>query len=153
MLDFHLIIINDASDAATTAYLSQLKADNIQVLHNTKNLGYTQSANIGFKAATSDYILILNSDTIVTLGWLHRLLHALESDPQTGIVSPLSNAASYQSMPHIFQENSKEWHLNPLNMPLERWAELIAETAPQRHPVMPNLNGFVCSSAVLYLKK
>ena len=42
---------------------------------------------------------MLNSDTVVTAGWVEKLTDAVFSTSGAGIVGPLSNAASYQSIP------------------------------------------------------
>ena len=42
--------------------------------------GYTIAANLGLRAADGDYVVLLNSDTIVTFGWLERIVDCGESD-------------------------------------------------------------------------
>lgn len=49
--------------------------------------------------STSKYCVLLNSDTIVSIHWLEKLMDCMESESSTGIVGPLSNSASYQSVP------------------------------------------------------
>ncbi|RME28684.1 MAG: glycosyltransferase, partial [Deltaproteobacteria bacterium] len=90
----------------------------------------------------SKVVVLLNSDCIVTLGWLWRLLRVFELYPKTGIVGPLSNAASYQSVPEVFEPGTTEWNLNPPSLRLDRWAELAASVLPPRYPRLPNINGF-----------
>jgi GT2 family glycosyltransferase len=96
-----LIVIDDGSDAATRSCLeATAAAEPRMALHrNGVALGYTKACNIGLKMATGEFIVLLNSDTIVSGDWLLKLADAVFSVPGAGIVGPLSNAASHQSIP------------------------------------------------------
>jgi FkbM family methyltransferase len=98
-----LIIVNDKSDAETSDWLREFaKSDpRITLLENEQNLGYTGSANRGLRASQAPFRVMLNSDTLVPAHWLEKLLVVAYSDEKTGIVGPLSNAASYQSIPFL----------------------------------------------------
>jgi GT2 family glycosyltransferase/glycosyltransferase involved in cell wall biosynthesis len=92
---YHLYIINDASDYTTTAYLnkkSQQEAQ-FQLHHNLKNLGFLQSCNLGIQQGSSDFILLINSDVIVTPHWLNTMIDCALSDDTIGSVNPLTNSA------------------------------------------------------------
>jgi hypothetical protein len=54
----------------------------------------TAAADQGMRAARGTQILLLNNDTMVTTGWLRRLLDTLHCDPQIGLVGPVSNRVS-----------------------------------------------------------
>lgn len=94
------------------------------------------------RASRADYALLLNSDTVVTEGWLDRLIACAEAEPRAGIVGPLSNTASYQSIPRVSQDG--DWAENPLpeNLTLDELAALVAEDSARLRPAMPILNGF-----------
>ncbi|EIM26165.1 putative glycosyltransferase [Microvirga lotononidis] len=98
-----IIIVNDQSDEATTAYLRDFAANRAQVtlLENDENLGYTRSANRGLAAGNAAFRILLNSDTIVSPNWALKLLDAASQSDRIGIVGPLSNAAGAQSIPEI----------------------------------------------------
>ena len=62
----------------------------------------------------SEAIVLLNSDTIVTEHWLTKLYDALfNGDPKIQIVGPLSNAASFQSLPNLKDPVTGGWSINP----------------------------------------
>ena len=88
-------VIDDASDARVAQALDELAAssERVTLLRNPENLGYLRSVNRGLVETTAPYICLLNSDTIVTPGWLERLLRCAESDERIMVVNPLSNAA------------------------------------------------------------
>lgn len=96
-----LIVVNDASPEADLApALAALRDrdDRVRVLTNPTNRGFIWSANLGMSAGRSD-VVVLNSDTEVTAGWLEELLGALDSEPTLAALSPLSNNATMCSVP------------------------------------------------------
>jgi len=140
--------VDDASDADTREWLDTIAEQDprVRVLRNRSNQGYTKSVNLGLSQLVADAVLILNSDTVVTPGALDRLAAGINSGQDVGAVGPLSNAASWQSIPQI-KDESGLFFINPL--PPGHTADDIAELlavefpAPQR-PSVPVLNGF-CS--------
>jgi len=55
-------------------------------------LGFAGAVNIGVKLARGEHVVILNSDTVVTDGWLTALVDAMH-DPNMAVVSPVTNHA------------------------------------------------------------
>jgi GT2 family glycosyltransferase/glycosyltransferase involved in cell wall biosynthesis len=96
--DFEVIIVDNASQDETPAYLEAFAREhpNCKVILNDKNEGFARGNNIGAAAATGEYLVFLNNDTIVTLGWLEGLIRYL-ADPQVGIVGPVTNSAGNQA--------------------------------------------------------
>jgi len=142
---FRLILVNDGSDAETTASLEEVAAANpkIALIHNSSPPhGYTIAANLGMRAADGDYVVLLNSDTVVTYGWLERIVACGESDERIGILGPLSNAASHQSVPEL--RDSDGWATNPLPSFLtpDGLAKLLERVSPRSRPRLPFVNGF-----------
>lgn len=93
---YQLYIIDDCSDRFTNNYLTKLVGDHREIIlhRNSENLGFIKSCNFGISMGTSPYIVLINSDVIVTHRWLERLLECAESDPRIGSVNPLTNYAS-----------------------------------------------------------
>jgi GT2 family glycosyltransferase len=98
-----LIIVDDGSDTPTAEYLRSFAHNHAwsQLLRNEEARGYTRAANQGLAASSADLVILLNSDTLVTDAWADKLADAVFSTPGAGIVGPMSNAASYQSLPDI----------------------------------------------------
>ncbi len=96
-----LIIVDDGSDEPTANYLRDYTsaAPWVCLLRNDAPRGYTRAANQGLGATTGELVILLNSDTIVTNGWAEKMADAVFSTPGAGLVGPLSNAASHQSIP------------------------------------------------------
>jgi GT2 family glycosyltransferase/2-polyprenyl-3-methyl-5-hydroxy-6-metoxy-1,4-benzoquinol methylase len=89
---YELIFVDNASSDGTVEYLRSLP--NAQVITNAENRGFPAAANQGIAIARGDQVLLLNNDTVVTTGWLRRLLDALHRDPGIGLAGPCSNCVS-----------------------------------------------------------
>ncbi len=138
-----LWIVDDGSDSPTRDYLRQFAFEHdVPLLRNETAQGYTFAANFGLRQVQSDYVVLLNSDTIVTEGWLDRLIACAESSDRFGIVGPLSNTASWQSVPEI--EVDGDWAENPLpeGVTVDEWAQWLAWYSGRLYVPMPLLNGF-----------
>src|SRR5574337_1382976 len=100
-----LVIVDNGSDDGTIAYLRSYMAahDNVRVIANRSNRGFAAGNNQGLALARGDYLLLLNNDTIVTIGWLQRMLQVFLAHPDVGIVGPMSN---YVSGPQLVREVS-----------------------------------------------
>lgn len=144
-IPYTLILIDDYSDERTANMIAAVdqKFQHVQTLRNKKNIGYTKSVNIGIKESKADWIVILNSDTIVSKGWLPKLLDCAVSKEYVGMVGPLSNAASWQSIPEIFTSNG-DWNLNPLpiNFDVDKMAALVEKCSLKNYPEVKIINGF-----------
>ena len=140
--DYRLLLIDDAStDASVQSYFAELKArclPQLTLLANTTNLGFTLTANRGIECAraTADVVL-LNSDTIVTRGWLDKLARCARSDPTIGTITPFSNNAEICSLPRFCADNP--WPAMQDTEPMLRALELAA--APT-YPDLPTGVGF-----------
>ena len=135
-----LILIDDASpDPGIGAYFAELAAESVpglELLRNPENLGFVATANRGMALRPERDVLLLNSDTIVTAGWLEKILRCADSDPRIGTVTPFSNNAEICSFPVFCRDN-------PLAElpPLEQIAAALA-ARPPTYPDLPTAVGF-----------
>ena len=93
---FELVLVDNGSTDGTAGYFRALAAAGplVRVIANADNRGFPAGANQGLAAAAGRQILLLNNDTVVTTGWLDRLLRALHCDPAVGLAGPCSNRVS-----------------------------------------------------------
>jgi GT2 family glycosyltransferase len=96
-----IVVVADASpDAALIAALtSRAERGHILLQVETTNRGFPGAANIGLRLAAGHDAVLLNSDTIVTPGWLDRLRRAVHAATDIGTATPLSNDATIFSYP------------------------------------------------------
>ena len=141
---YGLILVDDGSDPPTQDFLADFahQQPHASLLRRDEATGYTCAANRGLRHSTAPFVLLLNSDTIVSPGWLDRLIACADSDPSIGLVGPLSNTASYQSIPAL--SAGGDWAENPLpaGWEIDGWATALAESSARLYPEIPLLNGF-----------
>lgn len=75
-----------------------------RAVRQPRNLGFVETANLGIRLAHSDVVL-LNSDTVVTPGWLERIDRCLASDGDIATCTPWSNNGEIVSIPLFCQSN------------------------------------------------
>ena len=142
---YQLVIINDGDDKRTAEMLDAFDSlyPHVSLITNETNQGYTKSVNIGLKNSFSDWVVILNSDTIVTENWLSKLLNCALSDSKAGMIGAMSNAASWQSLPKIHDE-SGDWNLNPIpaGLSIDEVAQIVESQSTRDYPEVKVINGF-----------
>src|SRR5579862_6417541 len=95
------IIVNDASpDPRIARYLGEITTDrNVEVLINPYNLGFIGGVNRALRHITDGDVIILNSDTIVPRDFIDRLSAVVQSSPEIGTITPLTNNGEFTSFP------------------------------------------------------
>ena len=83
-----VIIVDNGSKDGTVHFLNSLKWPNLKIIKNKKNLGFAKGNNQGLEVAKGDFVMILNSDTIVQKGTLEKLVEFTKDTPLYA-VSPL----------------------------------------------------------------
>jgi 2-polyprenyl-3-methyl-5-hydroxy-6-metoxy-1,4-benzoquinol methylase len=97
---YELIFVDNGSTDGTQDYVRSI-AD-AKVILNPTNLGFAAGNNQGLTVAAGEFVVLLNNDTIVTAGWLERLLAPMSNDPTIGFVGPRSNqVAGPQLIPNV----------------------------------------------------
>ncbi len=94
-------LVNDKSDLFTTESLRSLAKHDprLVLLENEENLGFLHSVNRGLDLVLNEernlppFVIIINSDTVVSAGWLEAFERCFKSDPTIGLATPLSNNA------------------------------------------------------------
>ncbi|HIP26159.1 MAG TPA: DUF616 domain-containing protein, partial [Flavobacteriaceae bacterium] len=143
--DFNLIAIDDCSDLETKVYLEKESVERgFKLLRNKENLRFTKTVNRGFLESKADFVVLLNSDTIVTQKWIEKILACFDSNKKIGIVGPLSNAASWQTVPVRNDKEFGGWLVNeiPNRYTIEEMGLLVETLSTKIYPKVPSVNGF-----------
>lgn len=95
-----IIIVDDASDEQTADWLRRYacRHSNVLLIRNENNEGFTKSCVRGIDASKAPVFVLLNSDTIVSPGWMSGLWRGLDADDRHAMAGPLSNSAYFQSL-------------------------------------------------------
>ncbi len=138
--DWRLVIVDDASrDSELISRLDRLAAENprVGVLRNESNRGFVVSANRGLRNAAGRDVVLLNSDTIVTRGFLEKLQACAYDDDVTGIVSPFTNNGTVCSVPRFMEDNEI-----PPSLTVDQFARLVERASRRRRPDLVTAVGF-----------
>jgi GT2 family glycosyltransferase/glycosyltransferase involved in cell wall biosynthesis len=139
-----LVLINDCSpDPRIAPCLDAMAGEHVLVIHNEKNLGFSGNVNKGMQLSEDRDVLLLNSDTVVTAGWLDKIIACAYRDASTGTVTPLSNSATLCSVPVMCQDNPVPEHLS-----IDEYGALIERCSLHRYPRITVAVGFC-----MYIKR
>jgi GT2 family glycosyltransferase len=83
------IVVVDNCSADNGVVLMQKKYNSVRTIANKENVGFAAAVNQGILAATSDVVMLLNSDVIVNKKALNGMLAACKSSGGLHIFSPL----------------------------------------------------------------
>jgi GT2 family glycosyltransferase len=82
-----IIVVDNASTDGTAAWVEQAAGDGVRLVKNSENVGFAKAANIGIRASSGDYVLLLNPDTAVSPRAISTALDFLQTHPGAGIVT------------------------------------------------------------------
>lgn len=108
---YELVIVDNASADGTADYLKTFATQhaNVRIQLNDTNKGYAGGNNDGIKLAQGQYIVLLNNDTLVPVGWVDRLLRLFNVKPDVGLVGPITNSAGNEQRIELEGLNEKNF--------------------------------------------
>jgi N-acetylglucosaminyl-diphospho-decaprenol L-rhamnosyltransferase len=80
-------VVDNAGPGGVAALVSS-EFEEFSLLEQARNLGFAAASNIGIRAGSAPYVLILNPDAAIEEGTMTPLLDLLDSDPKVGCVGP-----------------------------------------------------------------
>jgi GT2 family glycosyltransferase len=83
--EIEIVVVDNASSDKSVSFIKE-KHPKVRVLENTENVGFSKANNQGVAAATGDYLLILNPDTIISTDTLTCCLDFYMARQDAGIV-------------------------------------------------------------------
>ena len=84
-IDVEIVVVDDCSTDSTPELLAGY-GDAVVVVRHESNSGFGISCNDGAAAATGEWLVFLNNDTVPQPGWLDKLLSYAAGRSQAGIV-------------------------------------------------------------------
>ncbi len=145
-----IFLINDGStDSRIALLLEKYKniSNHIHIIENEANMGYTKTVNKGIALAKEKDIILLNSDTIVTNGWLESLQDVAYRESKIGTVTAMSDNAGAFSFPKQSIANPKPKFLTHNN-----YAALVTRDIVDTLELMP-IEVSTGSGFCFYIKK
>ena len=85
--NFETIVVDNASSDNSVSWVRS-NYPNVKLIENDKNYGYAGGCNIGAEAASGDYLIFLNNDTVQEKDWISNLIKTINSDDKIAAVQP-----------------------------------------------------------------
>jgi len=144
-----IIIVDNGSRDGSVRYINGLTnygltnyGLRIRAILNKKNLGFAGGNNIGIKAARGEYIMLLNSDTVVKKGAIENLINFLEKNtPDKLAVSPLLLLPDGQPQIDYYMRFPNLWQIflyhNPVLRPVAMKIAFLRNLIAQKPCLKP----------------
>ena len=87
--DFEVLVVDNASTDGSADDLECL-CPGVRVHKPDKNYGFSRAVNEGIRLSESEYVILLNNDTIPFPDYVEQLIRAMDADSQVFSVSPWS---------------------------------------------------------------
>jgi len=113
--NFEIVLVDNGSIDGSPAKLLA-NAPEIRLIRNATNLGFAGGCNVGIRDALhrgTDYVLLLNNDTIVAPDFLSQLVRVAESDEKIGAVSPKILFFDHPDRLNYAGGEQRQWRLFP----------------------------------------
>ena len=65
--------------------------NNFKCIENAEDLGFSAESNQGIRAASGEYLLLLDPDVVVSENWLSGMTGCLKSTRDVGVVGPMTD--------------------------------------------------------------
>jgi GT2 family glycosyltransferase len=82
---FEIVVIDNASKD-DSCDMVKTKYPQVKLIINQENLGFAKATNQGFDVSTGDYVLMLNSDTVILDRAIEKTLDFADKNPDSAVV-------------------------------------------------------------------
>lgn len=80
-----IVVDNHSSDSSATMVRTEFP--DVQLIENSRNLGFAKANNQAIRQASGKYVLLLNSDTVVQQEAIGTMAEYMDSEPDAGAVA------------------------------------------------------------------
>lgn len=85
-VEYEVIVVDNASQDGSVEMVRQ-RFPQVTLIENNENLGFAQANNQAMERTVGDYLLLLNSDTLVLPGAVEKMLGFMQAHPDVGAMS------------------------------------------------------------------
>lgn len=86
-VDYEIMVVDNASTDGSQDMIKDLYPQ-IELQCNKENIGFSKANNQAYHTSRGDYLLFLNSDTLIMNDAILTLMNYLKNNPDVGIVGP-----------------------------------------------------------------
>ncbi len=103
LVALEVIVVDNGSEDGSVEMVAT-DYPQVKLIRNPGNVGFVRANNQGLRAATGDFIFMLNSDTEVRRGCIERLVEVISRDENIGAVGPrlVNPDGTYQRSAGLF---------------------------------------------------
>ena len=150
LIDFEVLLTNDASTDGTASYLDSLP-DGFRAFHRDKSCGFARNNNWLAREAKGEFLLFLNNDAFVQGDWLMPMLRVFELKEKVGFVGNvqrLHGSNRFDHMGVVFSPYGNPRHYgqgflkNPFKGEIKRWSAVTAACCLIRRELFLEHGGF-----------
>ena len=100
---FEIVVVDNNSEDGSFETISNLKAaiSNLKVIESKENLGFGKGCNLGAKHANGEYLLFLNSDTLIKDQGFVKMVDYLKKNENIGILGGKLKNVDGTSQPSV----------------------------------------------------
>lgn len=143
-LKLEIIVIDNNSSDGTIESLDQKIRSEINIVINSKNLGFAKACNQGIRMAKSNIVMFVNPDVLTVSGSIQKMLRFLKLNPAVACVVPVlknidgSIQYSCRKFPGwretLLKRTPLRWFADPeeINRYSQRTVDLINKKIPFR---------------------
>ena len=131
-LDYKIIWVDNASEKESRDKVEEFVDKNklpVIKIFNKENLGFVDGTNQGIEESLKHnprYIVFENNDTEVYPGWIEGMIRVAESDPDIGIVGPITTPCdSWQAIDHLKKTVKEFADFPPYDGDKEKYARIL----------------------------
>ena len=108
--NFEVVVADNASsDNSMAVAESFAECDSrIRTCRLSTNIGFAAGNNVAAREARGEFLVFLNADTIVTPGWLGRMLSHSWMDPAIGLLCAVTNFAGNEAKINVDYRDERE---------------------------------------------
>jgi GT2 family glycosyltransferase len=92
-INYEVIVVDNNSSDNTTEIVSK-KYPLVNLIKNKKNYGYGRANNIGLRATTTPYALILNPDAFIFEEDLKKIIAMMDKNPEIDLIAAIIRSIS-----------------------------------------------------------
>jgi N-acetylglucosaminyl-diphospho-decaprenol L-rhamnosyltransferase len=154
-----IVVDNASADDSVSRISSAYQC--ATVIQAPSNLGFAKGNNLGIRHATGEFLLLLNSDTIVCANMIARLVGVLQNNPTVGAVGsrilnldgtdqdyPTRFPSLPQMIARLFVRRQTPWLSEPAKMPI-RTKRIMGACLMTRRDVLDQV-GFLDENFFMY---
>src|SRR3954470_9663440 len=82
------VIVVDNGSVDDSVEMVRRDWPSVRLLENEENVGFTRANNQAIRVSSGKYLLLINSDALLTPGCLDEMIAQMEREPRVGAVGP-----------------------------------------------------------------